>query len=176
MQIARLAVAACALLVLVGCGIGHSSQVAQPSQTASPTAAAERSDYQVSSDRVRKVIDDGVVLTISPPKSFTPTDTAYPRANRAVAFEMTVDNDGKVPYRPASLSFTASVDSRPTEQVIDSTQGYTGPAGATDEVAPDESLRIAVAFAVTDEPCRMRVSVQPDVARSMPILLYDGTV
>lgn len=176
MQIARLAVAACALLVLVGCGIGHTSQVVQPSQTASPTAAAERSDYQVSSDGIHKPIADGVVLTLAPPKSFTPTDTAYPRVGRAVAFEMTLDNGGTIAYRPASLSFTATIDGKPTEQVIDSTQGYTGPSGATDEVAPDESLRIAVAFAVTDQPCRMRVTVQPEAAGAMPVLLYDGTV
>jgi len=173
--IARLAVAACALLVLVGCGIGHSSEVVQPSRTATPTAAAERSDY-VATDGARKSIGDGVVLTISPPKSFTPTDTAYPRASRAIAFEMTIENGSAVAYRPARLSFTATVDGVSSEQVIDSTQGYTGTSGATDEVAPNDSLRIAVAFAVVDQPCRMRVAVRPDTDGGTPILLYDGTV
>lgn len=175
MLIARLAVAACALLVLVGCGIGHSSEVVQPSRTATPTAAAERSDY-VATDGARKSIGDGVVLTISPPKSFTPTDTAYPRAGRAVAFELTIDNGSALAYRPASLSFSATVDGAPTEQVIDSTQGYTGTSGATGEIAPSASLSIAVAFAVPDQPCRVRVAVRPDASTGTPILLYDGTV
>jgi hypothetical protein len=174
-QIARLAVAACALLVLVGCGIGHSSQAARPTQSASPTAAAERSEYQVS-DGVRKAVDDGVELTISQPKSFTPSDTSYPSAARAVAFDLTVDNGGTVAYRPASLAFTATVDGRPTEQVIDSTQGYNGPSGTTEEVAPGASLRIAVAFAASDAPCRMMVTVRSDAANATPVLLYDGTV
>ncbi|OLF17511.1 hypothetical protein [Actinophytocola xanthii] len=174
MVIARLAVAACALLVLVGCGIGHSSEASRPQQTATPSAAAERTEYRA--DGTRKSIGDGVVLTISAPKSFTPTDTAYPRAKRAVAFELVIDNGSTIAYRPASLSFTATVEGAAAEQVIDSTQGYTGTSGATDEVAPSQSLRIAVAFAVGDRPCRMRMAVQPEADSATPILLYDGTV
>jgi hypothetical protein len=173
--IARLAVAACALLVLVGCGIGHSSEVVQPARNATPTAAAERSDYRAT-DGARKSIGDGVVLTISPPKSFTPTDTAYPRASRAIAFELTIDNGSTFAYRPATLSFSATVDGAATEQVIDSTQGYTGTSGATREIAPSASLSIAVAFAVPEQPCRVRVAVRPDASTGTPILLYDGTV
>jgi hypothetical protein len=175
-QIARLAVAACALLVLVGCGIGHSSQVARPTQSATPTAAAaERSDYQVS-DGVHKSIENGVALTVSPPKSFTPSDTASTSASRAVAFDVAIDNSGTVGFRPASLAFTATIDGRATEQVIDSTQGYNGPSGTTEEVAPDTSLRIAVAFAASKEACRMIITVRSDAASALPVLLYDGTV
>jgi hypothetical protein len=174
-QIARLAVAACVLLVLVGCGIGHSTEAAPPERTATPTAAAERSDYRTS-DGSRKSIGDGVVLTISAPTSFTPTDTAYPRASRAIAFELSVDNGSAIAYRPARLSFSATTDGAATEQVIDSTQGYTGTSSATDEIAPGQSLRIAIAFAVGDQPCRMRVAVRPDATTGTPILLYDGTV
>lgn len=175
MLIARLAVSVCALLVLVGCGIGHSSEaVEQPTRTATPTAAAERSDYRAS-DGTRKSIGDGVVLTLSPPKSFTPTDTAYPPAIRAVAFEMTLDNGSAAAYRPAGLSFTASVDGVPTHQVIDSTQGYTGTSVA-DELAPGQSRRLTVAFAVGDEPGQMRVSVHAAAQSPTPILLYDDLV
>lgn len=175
MQLARLAVAACVLLVLVGCGIGHSSEVGAPARSASPTAAAERSEYRAT-DNAHKPLGDGVVLTISRPTSFTPTDTAYPRAARAVAFELTIDNGSALAYRPASLAFTATVDGAPTEQVIDSTQGYTGTSGATEEVAPDTSLRIAVAFAAPDRPCRMRVAVRQKATDTTSVLLYDGTV
>lgn len=175
MLIARLAVAACALLVLVGCGIGHSAQTSSASQQAIPTAAAERSDIQ-GADGLRKAIGHGVVLTMSAPKSFTPTDTALPQAPRAVAFEMTVDNDSPVTYRPAGLSFTATINGVPTEQVIDSTQGYNGPSGATEEVAPNGSLRIAVAFAISEDHSRLRVTVRSDAEGVTPVLLYDGIV
>ncbi|MPZ83663.1 MAG: hypothetical protein GEV28_26030 [Actinophytocola sp.] len=175
MLIARLAVAACALLVLVGCGIGHSTEAVQSKPTSTPTAAAERSDYRAS-DGMRKSLGDGVLLTVSPPKSFTPTDTAYPRVPRAVAFEMVVDNGSTVPFRPAQLTFVALVEGRQAEQVIDSTQGYIGVSGTTDEVPPDESLRFAVAFAVPEHTCAVQVSVRPDGADSVAIGLYDGAV
>jgi hypothetical protein len=106
--------------------------------------------------------------------SFTPTDTAYPRAKRAVAIDMEIDNDGSIAFRPAQLSFMATVDGKPAEQVIDSTQGYTGVSGATEEVAPGQTLRFTVAFGVPDWDCSLVVSVRPDTATTVE--LYDGTV
>ena len=175
MLIARLAVGACALLVLAGCGTGHSTESVPTKPTSTPTAAAERSDYR-SSDGMRKSLGDGVVLTVSAPKSFTPTDTAYPRVPRAVAFEMVVDNGSAIAFRPAQLTFVAIVEGRQAEQVIDSTQGYIGVSGTTDEVPPDESLRFAVAFAVPEHPCAVEVSVRPDGVESTAIGLFAGAV
>jgi len=174
--IARLAVAACVLLVLVGCGIGHSSEVAQQTtSSASPTAAADRSDYRAS-DSTRTSIGKGVDLTVSVPQPFTPSDTAYPRVTRAIAFEMVVDNGSTIAFRPAALSFVATVDGKPAEQVIDSSQGYAGVSGTLDEVAPDQSLRFAVAFGVPDRTCAVTVAVRQDTPGATAIELYDGTV
>lgn len=175
MLIARLAVAACALLVLAGCGIGRPTEAVQPKPTATLTAAAEHSDYRAS-DGIRKSLGDGVVLTVKAPKSFTPSDTAYPRVPRAVAFEMVVDNGSTLAFRPAQLTFVAIVEGRQAEQVIDSTQGYLGVSGATDEVPPEESLRFAVAFAVPEHSCAVQVSVHPKRTATAAIGLYDGIV
>lgn len=178
MPIARLAVAACALLVLAGsagCGAGQMSEATPPTHTASPSVAAERSEYRTSGG-IRTSIGKGVALTAAAPTSFTPTDTAYPRAARAVAIDMVIDNGGTIAFRPAQLYFTATVDGAPAKQVIDSTQGYTGVSGATDEVAPSQSLRFTVAFAVPERTCKIEVSVRPDTAAATTIELYDGTV
>ena len=175
MPVVRLAVAACVLLVLTACGANPSSDGSRPSiRSAAPTAAAERSDYLVKG--ARKSLGDDITLTVSAPKSFTPTDTAYPRTGRAVAFEMVIDNRSATIYRPAQLSFVATADGVAADQVIDSTQGYTGVVGATDEVLPDQTVRFAVAFGVPDQPCVVRVAVRPgsDSANAIPI--YDGTV
>lgn len=178
MLLVRLAVAACVLLVVTACGVGHSSSdaddVSLSLRTASPTAAAERSDYR-SSEQAGTPLGNGVTLVVSAPRSFTPTDTAYPRAARAVAFDMVIENSGNTVYRPAQLTFVATVDGVVAEQVIDSTQGYTGAVGAIDEVLPNQELRFAVAFGVPVEPSRVQVEVRPDTVSTDAIPIYDGT-
>ena len=172
MPIARLAVAACALLALAGCGVAQSSE-APGGRHASPTVAAERSTYRPA-EGDRTEIANGVTLAAAAPTSFTPTDTAYPRAKRAAAIDMEIDNRGSIAFRPAQLSFMATVDGKPAEQVIDSTQGYTGVSGATDEVVPGQTLRFTVAFGVPDWDCTLVVSVRPDPATTVE--LFYGTV
>lgn len=172
MPIARLAVAACALLTLAGCGVGHSSEAVPPA--ASP-AAAER--VQTTSDEgVRKSIGKNVVLTAAAPETFTPTDTAYPRVSRAVAIDVVIDNGGNIAFRPSQLTFIATVDGKPAKQVIDSTQGYNGVSSATDEVAPSRSLAFTVAFGVPDSTCQIRITVRPNSAAPTAVELYDGIV
>jgi hypothetical protein len=172
--IARLAVAICALLVLTGCAVGNSSKAAAKGP-ASPTVAAERSEIKAATD-VRTAIGKGLLLTATAPRSFTPTDTAYPRVHRAVAIDMTVDNSGSVGFRPSQLTFSAAVDGTAAEQVIDSTQGYNGVSGATDEVVPGQSLRFTVAFAVPDRTCAVRVTMRPDPDAATAVELYDGVI
>jgi hypothetical protein len=173
--IARLAIAACALLAVTGCGVARSSEPARAAHSASPTAAAERSEYPAAGP-IRVSLGKGVALTAEPPMRFTPTDTAYPRAKRAVAVEVEIDNGGTIAFNPALLSFVATVDARPAEQVIDSSQGYPGVSGVTDEVAPGQTLRFTVAFGVPDWDCVLRVWVRPDSAAATVVELYDGVV
>jgi hypothetical protein len=174
--IARLAVAACALLVLAGCGAGRKAETAAPQRTQSPTVAAERSSYPAVDEEVRTSIGKDVVLITSAPKTFTPTDTAYPRVTRAIAIDVVIDNGGEIAFRPAQLSFVATVDGAPAEQVIDSTQGYNGVSSATDEIPPSQTLRFTVAFGVPERSCSVRVTVRPDSAAPAAIELYDGIV
>jgi hypothetical protein len=151
------------------------SAATPPQGTASPTAAAERSEYSTS-DGIRKSIGNGVMVSAATPTTFTPTDTAYPRAIRAVAIDLVIENGGTIAFRPAQLSFAATVDGAPAAQVIDSTQGYNGVSGATDEVAPSQSLRFTVAFGVPRQTCSVQVSVRPDAPGGMAVELYDGVV
>jgi hypothetical protein len=174
--VVRLAVAACVLLVLTACGAAHGSDsVQQALRTPDPTAAAERSTYGAA-DGVVKSLDDGITLTVSAPTSFTPTDTAYPPSERAVAFAMVIENKSDTIYRPAQLSFMATADSSPVDQVIDSTQGYTGVVGAIDEVLPNQTLRFAVAFGVPKHECIVRVAVRPQSSAENAIPIFDGAV
>jgi hypothetical protein len=173
--VVRLAVAACVLLVLAACGTTtHSAREARQSLAApAPSAAAERSDYLA---KVTRTIGDDVTLSVSTPTSFTPTDEAYPKAARAVAFELVIDNRGDTVYRPAQLLFVATADGRPADQIIDSTQGYSGVTSTDDEVLPRQTLRFSVAFGVPPQQCAVRVAVRPDADAANAIPVFDGTV
>jgi hypothetical protein len=174
--VVRLAVAACVLLVLAACGTSRATEEARQSLDDPPlTAAAERSDYLAKGGITRSIGED-ITLSVSTPTSFTPTDEAYPQAARAVAFELVIQNEGDVVYRPAQLSFSATADGIATDLLVDSTQGYTGVTGAMDEVLPSQSLRFAVAFGVPDRPCTVRVAVRPESAATSSIPIFDGLV
>jgi hypothetical protein len=174
-SVVRLAVAACVLLVLTACGTGTTPTDARQSlRTPDPTVAAERSD--LASGELVRSLGEGITLTVSKPTSFTPTVTAYPRAARAVAFDLVIDNGSDTVYRPAQLSFMATADGVSTDQVIDSTQGYTGVVGAIDEVLPNQTLRFAVAFGVPSKQCAVRVAVRPASSADGAIPIFDGTV
>lgn len=182
MPIARLAVAVFALLVgagcVAGCGVGRTHDAARSPGAESPTVAAERSAYPSPSGEkdVRQSVAEGVVLTASAPTTFTPTDTAYPPANRAIAVDMILENRGAIAFRPAQLIFGATVQGKPAEQVIDSTQGYNGVSSATDEIPPGQKLSFTVAFGVPEQSCSVHVWVRPDTAGSVSLDLYDGVV
>jgi hypothetical protein len=173
----RLAVAACVLLVLTACGAGRPTDDVRQAvhSTPSPTVAAERSEY-LAKDGAVKSLGGDITLSVSVPESFTPTDTAYPRAARAVAFELVIANRSDSVYRPAQMSFVATADGVAADQVIDSTQGYTGVVGARERLLPNQTLRFAVAFGVPRQPCAVRVAVRPDSSAANAIPIFDATV
>lgn len=121
-------------------------------------------------------MENGLSVTVSPPKVFTPTDAASPRVPRAVAFDMVIDNEGTAIYRPSQLSVTATAAGATAVQVIDSTQGYTGFVGVDEEVAPGHQVRLAVAFAVPVEPSSFQLVVQPDALDGSRMTVFQGTV
>ena len=173
MPVVRLAVAACVLLVLTACGATKTTTEAHQSLP-TPSAAADRADL-MTKGAVTRTIQDGVTLVVSAPTSFTPTETAYPKAARAVAFELVIDNRSDTVYRPAQLSFVATADGLDASQIIDSTQGYNGLTGAADEVLPSQMLRFSVAFEVPSHASSVRVVLRP-AAADATIPIFDGTV
>jgi hypothetical protein len=173
--VVRLAVAACVLLVLAACGTKPAAdETRQSLHEPTLSAAAERSDSLATGGITRSLGDD-ITISVSAPTSFKPTPEAYPKAARAVAFELVLHNRGDIIYRPAQLSFVATADGLTADPLVDSTQGYTGVIGATDQVLPSQSLRFAVAFSVPDRPCVVRVAVRPQATSGNAIPIFDGT-
>ncbi|MFL6144700.1 MAG: hypothetical protein ACJ72N_22905 [Labedaea sp.] len=172
----RLVAAASALLLLAGCArpVSDATQDLQPLDV-SPTTVAVKSEPN-SHATERRVFDHGLVVTVSPPRSFTPTDTAYPRSPRAAAFDLLIDNEGAEVYQPSQLSVSATCNGDTALQVIDSTQGYTGLIGATKDVPPGGHLRITVAFAVPPDWAEVALLVQPDAQRGGRVTMYEGGV
>jgi hypothetical protein len=168
-----LAAVLCSLLVsLAGCNSGPAYS-AQADRTA-PTSSAERS-HSGSSARSgeRKPLGNGLSIAVSAPKSFVPTDSAYPKTPRALGFDVTVENNGPAPYRPTLLAIAASANGVATKQVIDSTQGYTGVVG-DDEIPPGGTARFSVAFAVPADRLPVQVSAQHDPSVSAMVIVFDG--
>jgi hypothetical protein len=169
---ARLTAALCALLVLAGCAAGPYSDAAQNLQ---PLTAAT-SAGQSAPPGTPRMLDSGLSVTVSAPKSFTPTAAAYPRTPRAVAFDLVIENKGAEDYRPSQLTVTATSNGNPALQVIDSTQGYTGSVSTpTDELPPGQHLRLSVAFAMPAERAEVALTVQPSTD-GQKFTLFTGAV
>lgn len=172
MQTARRALAACALLaVLAGCGATVTSPQ-PPVALGSVEERAARPGPQAPAGELT-ALGDGLSIAVSAPQSFVPTPSASPSAARAVGFEMTVRNEGSDPYRPTLLSLTAHIGAERTQQIVDSTQGYSGVVG-TEEIAPGKSLRFSVAFAVPQEKSSVRVLAKLDPAATASVTVFSG--
>lgn len=117
---------------------------------------------------------DGLTIVISSPKSFNPSGGAYPRSNRAVAFEIAIRNDSTQPYQLSGLSVSATIDGAVAKQLIDSTQGYGGVVDAGKDVQPGRDTRVALAFAVPDQPSPIELTVRP-AATSEAVAVYSGS-
>ncbi|WP_243859176.1 hypothetical protein [Amycolatopsis arida] len=149
----------CALLAVTACGA--------PTSMDAPTSA-------VGGVRMERTVpgtlefgrdhrfDSGVTVVVSTPKMFRPSDTAYPQSERAVAFEVSIYNDGPQPYRLSDLVVRAAVNDVPAKQVVDATQGFNGIVDADRDVPPQRNVRVNLAFAVPPEPAPLSVTVRPE--------------
>ncbi len=167
---AKLAAAACGLLLTAACS-GPYSDAAQ-----APLAVRSSTPSSSSTAPNQQVLDGDLTITVSAPRTFTPTDAASPRADRAVGFELVIGNQGKTAYRPAELSITAVCDGANVRQLVDSTQGYTGFVSSADEVAPGKTVRVVVAFALPREQTTLRLMAQPDATEGGRVTVFEGTV
>jgi len=118
--------------------------------------------------------EDGVTVSVSTPKSFQPSTTAYPQSERAVAFEIVIKNDSLQPYRLSGLSIVATVEGTIVKQVVDSVQGFSGIIGADRSILSSRSVRMSLAFAAPAEPAEMQLSLRPD-SSSPDTALYCGS-
>ena len=170
MKSVGLAVAACVVVALAtGCDAsvmssasanGVSPAAAPSRATDAPAAIADRP----AKFGERRSASDDLVVTVQAPKSFVPGETAYPRAPRAVALEIAIENQGSRPYRPTQLLVrVVTPDGRSADPIVDMAQGYGGGISSGIEVPPGKSTRLTLAFAVPPEPVDLRVVIQPDV-------------
>ncbi|MEU3273203.1 hypothetical protein ABZ639_20395 [Saccharomonospora sp. NPDC006951] len=175
--------AVCALLALTACGApsadddpaGSTAGITTtgPSSAAPMTAApAAPASIEFGSDHR---FPSGLVVSVSEPKLFRPSDSAYPRSERAAAFGIAIYNETEQPYRLSSLSVRATVSEEEAQQVVDATQGYTGIVDADRDLPPGAMVRVTLAFAMPSKSCPVVLTVRPDTATGTTAV-YTGSV
>lgn len=165
------ALTACAVLALASCGT--STDASSISASAAAPQAAEESpvaeEQKISAESPLPFGNDfrfesGITVTVAQPKSFQPSETAYPQAARAVAFEISIHNGSNRPYRLSNLGVTATVASAPAKQVMDATQGFNGIVDADRDIPPQRNVQLTLAFAVPAEQAPLRLELRPNRA------------
>lgn len=164
----KLLLAACSLILAAACGVSAPEKGAAALGAEAPAqglAAASQPEGELAFGAPHR-FETGVTISVSSPKSFHPSASAYPQSPRAVAFGIEVINAGEATYRLSGLSVTAEVDGEggAVKQVVDAVQGYNGVANAGKDLAPGRSVRLNLAFAVPDKPVMLRLQVRPSAS------------
>ncbi|WP_233357125.1 hypothetical protein [Saccharomonospora iraqiensis] len=169
----------CAVLALTACGPSSADDATSgapaigapatgaPAGAASSTvpsttpSSAELPDGEAGfGSRVR--LSSGLVISASSPDTFTPSENAYPPAERAVSVGIDVYNGSDRPYRLSKLSVTATVAGEEVKQVRDSARGYNGIVDADKDVPVEDSENFTLAFAVPPDDTRLTLKLYPD--------------
>ncbi|WP_157601616.1 hypothetical protein, partial [Saccharomonospora halophila] len=103
----------------------------------------------------------GLVISASSPDTFTPSENAYPPAERAVSVGIDVYNGSDQPYRLSKLSVTATVAGEEVKQVRDAARGYNGIVDADKDVPVEDSENFTLAFAVPPDDVRLTLKLYP---------------
>ncbi|MER6670055.1 hypothetical protein ABT256_36235 [Amycolatopsis japonica] len=160
----KLFIAACSLMLAAACGVPAPEKGAAVLGADAPAQglAATHAEGDLAFGAPHRFAT-GVTISVSAPKSFRPSASAYPQSPRAVAFGIEVTNAGEGTYRLSGLSVTGEVDGETAavKQVVDPVQGYNGVADAGKDVAPGRSVHLNLAFAVPDRPVKLRLQVRP---------------
>ncbi|TVT07170.1 hypothetical protein AMYBAR_001382 [Amycolatopsis bartoniae] len=165
---------AAALVGLTACGAPAQTEPMARNEAGSPALqAAAAPTQQTLGFGGQYRFDDGVTISVSTPKSFRPSESAYPHSDRAAAFEIAVRNDGDQPYRLSALSVSATVAGGGAKQVVDPTQGYSGIVDAGKDVPTGRDVRFTLAFAVPEQPAEMRLSLRPNTTSTV-VAVYCG--
>lgn len=149
----------CALLAgVAGCGAAaekgaiysaDNAKSAERAESAGATASSSSAERAGSSERAfgqPYTFPSGLSITVSRPKSFTPSKTAYPSAPRAIGFEISIKNGTDQPYTLSEISITAAVDGELSPEMIDSTQGYNGIVDLGTQVSVNHKIRLTLAY------------------------------
>ncbi|MFC4004807.1 hypothetical protein ACFS2C_23985 [Prauserella oleivorans] len=175
----RPALAVCALLALTSCATSGAESTGPAASTTVQTTTAPRNAGSAPGSVIEfgtdYRFDSGLVVTVSGPKPFRPSESAYPRAERAAAFSVVVYNESGQPYRLSGLSVSATADDRAATQVVDPTQGFNGIVDADRDLPPGEIVRLSFAFVVPATTSPVRLTVRPDTSTPARAI-YTGTV
>lgn len=176
MRTRRHVLIAAALLGLTACGAPAEvgSRALPDADGGSPAVQAVAPQQQIVGFGEQYRFNDGITVSVSAPKSFRPSVSAYPHSARAVAFELTIRNDSDQPYKLSGLIVSATVAGGAAKQVVDSTQGYSGIVDAGKDVQPAHDVQVTLAFAVPNQPAEMSLSLRP-TASSSAVAVYRGS-
>lgn len=160
--------AACVLLFgIAGCGAGSAQNAISESSSVADSASSAQARSEVVEEQPfgnRHQFAGGLAVTVSEPRSFTPSPSAFPKADRAVAFDITIRNDSDVPFQLSGMSVLAAVNGTNIRELVDPERGLSGIVDAGADVAPGRAVQVTVAFAVTDDPATLYLTVLPDPA------------
>jgi hypothetical protein len=175
-RIVGLTVAGCLVAVATACGTMTNAQLSAVERSASPSTSSQAYDSSsvFASFGEQRTWTGGLAIRIASPRSIKPSDTAYPQAARAAVFEMTIENGTNSPYKPSQLAVKAVLGTQPAQEVVDPAQGLNGFVAAAQDIPPDKSLKLTLAFAMPQQPGQLRIVVQPDVSGSTTTVAYEG--
>lgn len=166
MNTRRRLAAACLLLAaltpLAACGLGAAGDPADAQNvvsTAPDSGPSAPTSAVAPAFGTPHTYPDGLTVTVSRPMSFTPSNTASPRVEHAVSFELTVINGTERPYQLSRLALQAEINGMPSREVVDPAQGYTGKADAV--LPPSRSVTVLLAFGCDSWPTTASLRVSP---------------
>jgi len=177
-RFAGLAVGLCLAVASAGCAEHSALSDTSVPGTAS-SAAAEPNDAPPAAAPYaafgsQRVWPDGLSVGVSQARSLKPSDTSFPKAPRTAVFVLTVVNGTPSAYRTSELAVHATVGGEPAAEVLDSVQGLNGLGAAVDEVPPGGETMLTLAFAVPEDPVRLRLVVEPHGSAQGAITTFEG--
>lgn len=159
MRTSRPALAACVLIALTACGTTAAEDA--PAGGGAPSGPVVRNTEGVVAFGDNYRFASGIVVAVSAPKPFQPSETAYPKAERAVAFEIAVRNRTTHAYQLSGLMITVIAGGDKAKQVVDAPQGYTGIVNADKDLPPGTQARLNLAFAVPKPAAELKLLLRP---------------
>ena len=153
--------ATCLLLVVGGCATPRASGGAATGNTSTEAQPGSETGAPASRFGSMHRFDSGLVVTVSKPTSFQPSDSAYPSTEHAIAFQVTVRNETSQRYRLSNMSVTVIADQQEAKRLTDPTQGYTGLVSSAKGLPTDYEKQVDLAFAVQTKSSQLKFVLSP---------------